>query len=252
MVTIPRQVIRVRPADVPDVHLSHLSTAPALDGRAEAPPLLGIDPTAPHAPVDLVAATPKPQRAAMGLPVPESPAIEDASEVGKTGSSGSAAASARERRTNLIRKAAELVAVAVISTGVVLFFVRRPAVSDVQQPIETGTPATTGAPAEKRADSFVLMIESFPPGASVTQDGEVLGTTPLRLTIQNEAVRAKQRQLTVQKDGYQPYTIVQGPSEQSVRLPVTLAELPAAGASSGKSGRVRTPPARRAPFVKFD
>jgi len=82
-------------------------------------------------------------------------------------------------------------------------------------------PTGTGAP-DKRAGSFTLFIDSMPTGASVTEDGHMLGVTPLQLSIENDKVRDNPRRLTVQKDGYQAYSIVQGASEQSLRVTAPL------------------------------
>ena len=79
--------------------------------------------------------------------------------------------------------------------------------------------------------AFNLMVESMPSGAQVLEDNTNLGTTPLQLSIDNESVRTTPRRLSVRLDGYETYSIVQGPSEQSVRLVATLTktvEAPAA------------------------
>lgn len=95
-----------------------------------------------------------------------------------------------------------------------------------EQPTPAPTPTPTGAAAEqpdaKGQKSFTLMIESIPAGAEVVEDGKPLGTTPLQLSVSNDSVREQPRRLTVRLEGYQPYSIVQGPSEQSVRLVATL------------------------------
>jgi serine/threonine-protein kinase len=121
------------------------------------------------------------------------------------------------RRGTMLVAAALALAAAV---GAFVLFGRQDKATETPQPIQA--PSASAAPVEKRAASFTLMIESVPPGASVMENGQSLGTTPLHLSIQNDVAREKPRQITVQKDGFQPYSIVQGPSDESVRLVATL------------------------------
>ncbi|WP_434044722.1 MULTISPECIES: protein kinase domain-containing protein [Sorangium] len=115
-------------------------------------------------------------------------------------------------------------------------------------------PAPVAAPQEKPpqvappppdVSSFVLMVESMPSGAEVLEDGKPLGNTPLQLSISNSSVRANPRRLTVRQEGYEPYSIVQGPSDQSVRLVATLTKRAAAPTSTPAAPP--PPPAAPAP-----
>ena len=122
--------------------------------------------------------------------------------------------------------------------GVVFFLFGRSSPPPKQDP---PPPLPTSAPTEKRAATFVLILESSPAGATVLEDGNSLGTTPLHLSIQNDLVLANPRRLTVQKEGYQPYSIIQGPSEESVRLMASLVAVAAqpeatAEPAGGKKG----------------
>jgi serine/threonine-protein kinase len=134
-----------------------------------------------------------------------------------------------------------LIAGGLIAVAAVVFFAfGRGSPKVPETPPPAPTPAPTTEPTEKRAATFSLTVESVPPGASVIEDGQPLGTTPLHLSIQNDAVRVNPRRLTVQKEGYQPYSIVQGPSEESVRMTATLVaaaatEPTAEPSSTGKS-----------------
>ncbi|WP_437813160.1 serine/threonine protein kinase [Sorangium sp. So ce1078] len=92
--------------------------------------------------------------------------------------------------------------------------------------------------------TFVLMVESMPSGAEVLEDGKPLGNTPLQLSISNSSVRTNPRRLTVRQEGYEPYSIVQGPSDQSVRLVATLTKRAAAPTSTPAAP---TPPPQAAP-----
>lgn len=72
-----------------------------------------------------------------------------------------------------------------------------------------------------------MWIDSTPAGAEVVEDGQVLGATPMQLSIQNEAVKRQPRRLTLRRQGYQPYSILQGPSDENVRVAAALiAEAP--------------------------
>ncbi|WP_438026226.1 protein kinase domain-containing protein [Sorangium sp. So ce233] len=101
------------------------------------------------------------------------------------------------------------------------------------------------APPPPDVSSFVLMVESMPSGAEVLEDGKPLGNTPLQLSITNSSVRANPRRLTVRQEGYEPYSIVQGPSDQSVRLVATLTKRAAAPTSTPAAPT--PPPATPAP-----
>ncbi|WP_438018038.1 serine/threonine-protein kinase [Sorangium sp. So ce315] len=211
---------------------------------------------------------------AVTLPAPDDDASGRTSGVG-TGPGGVAAtatdpgkgaAGAQDARPGGGRKAAILAAIgAVIVAAVVFVLTRSPASSEA-----TTTPAPAPAPApaptpaatseQKGAPSFMLIIESIPPGAEVLEDGKSLGQTPLQLSIENEQVRAAPRRLTLQKEGFQPYSIVQGPSEMSVQTVARLAqeptpqktdEQPSQGSGSKRSwGRPRAPVAPPPPTSK--
>jgi len=102
--------------------------------------------------------------------------------------------------------------------------------------------ANNPAPAEPAVRSaFGLLVESMPSGAEVLEDGKSLGTTPLQLSISNESVRTQPRRLTVRLDGHEPYSIVQGPSDQSVRLVATLTKIAPAPSSGPSSAPTSSP-----------
>ncbi|EYF02898.1 serine/threonine protein kinase [Chondromyces apiculatus] len=122
-------------------------------------------------------------------------------------------------------------------------------------------PVTATTAPDKRPASFTLMVESTPAGASVMEDGKVLGTTPLQLSVQNDQARETPRRLTVQKDGFQPYSVVQGPSDESVRIVATLVEAAKDEPKTepkdeprvtggGRPRGPRTPPTTTTPTVK--
>ncbi|WP_437578010.1 protein kinase domain-containing protein [Sorangium sp. So ce887] len=152
------------------------------------------------------------------------------------------------------RKAVILAAIgAVIVAAVAFVLTRNPASSEATTvPPPAAGPAPTSAPSDpKGAASFMLIIESIPPGAEILEDGKSLGYTPLQLSIENEQVRAAPRRLTVQKEGFQPYSIIQGPSEMSVQTVARLAQAEAPAKedppSSSPSRRTWGRPARVVP-----
>lgn len=80
------------------------------------------------------------------------------------------------------------------------------------------------------AASFALTLESIPPGAMVVREGRYLGATPIRISIRNADVEASPLWLTLEKSGYEPYTVEQGPSDEAQHV---VARLAPASASPG-------------------
>jgi serine/threonine-protein kinase len=107
-------------------------------------------------------------------------------------------------------------------------------------------PGVTAASAPGPKRSFSLVVESDPGGADVIEAhapaNVVLGTTPIHLTIDNGI--ASPRKLILQLRGYQPYTIVQGASDEDVRIvarlvPEASPESPSVVTSAPSAGTVR-------------
>ncbi|EYF05929.1 serine/threonine protein kinase [Chondromyces apiculatus DSM 436] len=148
-----------------------------------------------------------------------------------------------------------LIGIGVVAVAGIALVVGRLSSSDSTNPSTPAPSAAQTAEAKPQdRSSFSLMIESLPSGAEVTEDGKSLGTTPLQLSINNEAVRSDPRRLTVRVDGYESYSIVQGPSEQSVRLVATLTKnVASANTGTPSSAPVNAPvsqgvrPSRPAP-----
>jgi len=90
-------------------------------------------------------------------------------------------------------------------------------------------------PAARR--TFVLFIDATPAGAEIWEGDISLGHAPMQISIDNEAARKDPRRFVVRVPGFQPYSIVQGPSEENVRV---IASLVAQGGE-------RMPPAAAAP-----
>jgi serine/threonine-protein kinase len=91
--------------------------------------------------------------------------------------------------------------------------------------------------------SFVLVIDSEPPGAAVVEGSQKLGTTPARISVENESARGNPRKLSVERPGFLPYSIVQGPSGHDVHVFAALE--PTAQAPPAPSARPPTPPMSR-------
>jgi serine/threonine-protein kinase len=81
-------------------------------------------------------------------------------------------------------------------------------------------PEVSPIPAARK--TFVLVIDSTPSGADVVEGDRALGSTPMQISIDNDAARADARKLTLRREGFQPYSIVQGPSEDNVRIIASL------------------------------
>jgi len=92
--------------------------------------------------------------------------------------------------------------------------------------------ATAAPPAPSVAATFVLTIDSTPSGAEVSESGANIGHTPLQLTIDNQAAAREPRRLILQAPGYQPFPVVQGPSDQNLRVAAALVAAPTPTASA--------------------
>ncbi len=88
----------------------------------------------------------------------------------------------------------------------------------------TGATATsTGTAVDPNAGSFVLSIDSNPPGANVYEGERLVGITPAQIRVERASVSREPRTFTVKKDGFVTTSLVQGPSEGDVRSVVALA-----------------------------
>jgi serine/threonine-protein kinase len=105
-------------------------------------------------------------------------------------------------------------------------------------PLPAG-PAATPAPA---LASFALEISANTPGAQVYEGAFLLGSTPLRLSIDSTSVARAPRTFTVSKTGYLPYTIVQGPAQRDAQVLAELSAAPGASVAASSSSRPKKPP----------
>ncbi|WP_437306707.1 serine/threonine protein kinase [Sorangium sp. So ce388] len=173
-------------------------------------------------------------------PSPPSSASGAASQVddASLGAASRPADAAPQGRKGIVLVAAGVLAVAGIGIAMSQMRPSEPAPAAAPAPDK---PQVAPAPAD--VGSFVLMVESMPSGAEVLEDGKPLGNTPLQLSITNSSVRANPRRLTVRHEGYEPYSIVQGPSDQSVRLVATLTKQAAAAPTSTPAAPTAAPAA---------
>jgi serine/threonine-protein kinase len=148
--------------------------------------------------------------------------------VASTPAAQSTPAVSRRRRAWVLVAAGVAAAAAVVAA----IALRRPAAPLVVPPSVPTAPAARA--------TFELAVESTPSGARVTEGGGVLGATPLVLSIDNVGARTAPRRFVVEHNGYLPYTIVQGPSEQNVRLIAPLSPVPSVAEPAPQPGHAAT------------
>jgi hypothetical protein len=93
-------------------------------------------------------------------------------------------------------------------------------------------PLTSASEATVGGGEFDLFIESTPSGATVQENGQTLGSTPLHISVGNASVRAEVRTFSVQLAGYRDYVLSQGPSDRAVAVRAALEPLPAGSPSA--------------------
>jgi serine/threonine-protein kinase len=88
----------------------------------------------------------------------------------------------------------------------------------------TAVPSAAPAPAAPApaAQAFTLFIESVPTGVDVYAGERKIGSTPLQVSVVKDQVRHEASTFTLRRAGYQPYSLVQGYSDENVRLVAAL------------------------------
>jgi hypothetical protein len=113
------------------------------------------------------------------------------------------------------------------------------------------TPPSAVAPAELA--TFTLSIDSEPLGATVTQNGQVLGLTPMSLTLPQDS---STRVLMLEKEGYEPYVLRQAAARGEVHVRAALVArpqpaqpppTPSATPERPAPAAAKRPPAKRPP-----
>jgi serine/threonine-protein kinase len=111
----------------------------------------------------------------------------------------------------------------------------------------TAAAASPDAPPVPIEESFVLTVDSVPPGADVVDGERTIGATPLDVSIDRGAARARPRRFVLRLDGYVPYTIDQGPSDVPVRVVAALEPIvPQRAVDAAPAARPPRPPTRPA------
>jgi eukaryotic-like serine/threonine-protein kinase len=121
---------------------------------------------------------------------------------------------------------------------------------------EQPAPALSADSAQHR-DRFTLSIQSVPSGAEVFDGDKSLGKTPLNVDVENAAAQQAPRKLVLRQDGYLPYSVEQGPSQENVRTIAALVAAPAEAAAPPASTaaaptRTTAPPPVKAPPAKTE
>jgi serine/threonine-protein kinase len=127
----------------------------------------------------------------------------------------------------------------------IAFVAMRRETADARTPAAPASAELREAPQARK--TFALVIDSTPQGADVVEGDKVLGTTPLQISVDNEAARLTARKLILRRDGYQPYSIVQGPSEDNVRIIASLVANPEPVAPAPTKVHAGTAPAAPPP-----
>lgn len=100
--------------------------------------------------------------------------------------------------------------------------------------------AVSTASSAPEVTSFVLHLDSSPSGAAVSEEGAVLGTTPIDIKIERASVASAQRSFQLKKEGFATTVYAQRDSDARVEQTVTLAADPV---KPSKSPRTKPAPA---------
>jgi len=131
------------------------------------------------------------------------------------------------RRHEELQPASSRLGMLVGAAGIVLIVAAFFVLALRQQPMQTTVQSVQPVPSPpEELRSFVVMIDSYPQGAEVFDGDRRLGATPMQLSMQNADLRTQPHQLTIRRNGYLPYSIVQGPSDGNVRITAQLAPEP--------------------------
>jgi serine/threonine-protein kinase len=135
-------------------------------------------------------------------------------------------------------------AVAVLAcAGAVGLSVRQHITGSAAPLTSTAPAAAASDPPAAAATSFTLVLDSAPSGAEVLENDDLLGTTPMQVTIARDGVRAAPRRFIVRLDGYATYTLLQGDSEGIVHVMAPLTRAPSRGSAPATTAAL--PPVSR-------
>lgn len=90
-------------------------------------------------------------------------------------------------------------------------------------PLQLATGQRAAAPPSAPAPvSFELTVQSAPAQATVSEDGRLLGVTPLVLVVDRKSVENGPRRFTLKREGYAPLTLEQGDSSTPVNASLVM------------------------------
>jgi serine/threonine-protein kinase len=133
-----------------------------------------------------------------------------------------------------------VLALVAVTMAFAAYVAARVSASTRPEPVSSA-PVLNASDPSPPAAQFTLHIDSNPSGALVLDGERELGTTPLQMVLDPDVVGAQPKRLLLRKDGYLPYTVVQGTSEADVRQVIVLEAGPAA-ASAVVSGEASNLP----------
>jgi hypothetical protein len=151
-----------------------------------------------------------------------------------------------------------LLALGLVSSPLVLWLLFRSPTAPAPSPnASTSAPHAVAPSIESAkviapATTFELTITSEPAQASVSEDGLVLGRTPLSLTIERASVAEKPRRFILRREGYAPYAVEQRDSEAPVQLSLNLVPTARAGVTPRRPRSAPAPALKEAPPKRGD
>ena len=98
---------------------------------------------------------------------------------------------------------------AIVSIGGTAIWIARARMTTAATAAQTVAPPASAPPVADAPLSFVLHLDSNPPGAAVSENGAVLGSTPLDIKIERDTVKATSRSFQIKKDGFSSVVFAQ-------------------------------------------
>lgn len=133
----------------------------------------------------------------------------------------------------------------VVATGAALVLGAAGLIGILTRHASDPTPVASSVPAQ--VDRFTMTVDSLPSGAHVFDGDQILGTTPFTTVLDNKVVSVSPRKLTLRLDGYEPFDVVQGPSESNVRTAAKLMPVREPPSAAVEAPPASSPAARLAP-----
>ncbi len=156
-------------------------------------------------------------------------------------SSRPSAVAAGPEASDRMRRVAKLTPVvvgALMTYAIVLVYAfgqRDPGLHEEPGAVPGATPARIGTSSPEHGGAgprsttaratFTVVVDSVPAGATVTEDGRALGTTPLALSTEKASVAPAARRFVVQRSGYAPVTVEPGPLREDTHMVVALSRV---------------------------